>query len=265
MKISEMNWMQVEAYLAKRRPRRAAARQHRAARAPQPHRRLHPAGARRGRGGRAARRAGVPGGRYGVTPYFLAFPGSISPARRDLSRGDRRHPRQPRRARASGASSSSTAMAATQPAQSLAIEWMADHPGVPGQVPQLVERAARPGPKVQEIDPVASHASWMENFPWTRLPRRRQRRRQQKPMIDLERMRADAPQAVRSLSRRRQLRRALPAPRRGHAGDLAGRGRGDAGAARRTGGRERRTDPGLGRRRHRRHDRRRIWRAPATT
>ena len=23
--------------------------------------------------------------------------------------------------------------------------------------------------KVQEIDPVASHASWMENFPWTRL------------------------------------------------------------------------------------------------
>ena len=24
--------------------------------------------------------------------------------------------------------------------------------------------------KVQEIDAVASHASWMENFPWTRLP-----------------------------------------------------------------------------------------------
>jgi creatinine amidohydrolase len=23
--------------------------------------------------------------------------------------------------------------------------------------------------KVQAIDPVASHASWMENFPWTRL------------------------------------------------------------------------------------------------
>ena len=27
--------------------------------------------------------------------------------------------------------------------------------------------------KVQEIDPVASHASWMENFPWTRLAGRR--------------------------------------------------------------------------------------------
>ena len=23
---------------------------------------------------------------------------------------------------------------------------------------------------VQKVDPVASHASWMENFPWTRLP-----------------------------------------------------------------------------------------------
>ncbi len=23
---------------------------------------------------------------------------------------------------------------------------------------------------MQAIDPVASHASWMENFPWTRLP-----------------------------------------------------------------------------------------------
>ena len=23
---------------------------------------------------------------------------------------------------------------------------------------------------VREIDPVGSHASWMENFPWTRLP-----------------------------------------------------------------------------------------------
>lgn len=42
--------------------------------------------------------------------------------------------------------------------------------------------------KVKEIDPVASHASWMENFPWTRLadvalPNT------QKSMIDLEHMR----------------------------------------------------------------------------
>jgi creatinine amidohydrolase len=39
--------------------------------------------------------------------------------------------------------------------------------------------------KVKEIDPLASHASWMENLPWTRLanvamPTER------KPMIDIE-------------------------------------------------------------------------------
>ena len=30
-------------------------------------------------------------------------------------------------------------------------------------------RAPRTMAKVQEIDPAASHASWMENFPWTRI------------------------------------------------------------------------------------------------
>ena len=24
--------------------------------------------------------------------------------------------------------------------------------------------------KIREVDPVGSHASWMENFPWTRIP-----------------------------------------------------------------------------------------------
>ncbi len=51
--------------------------------------------------------------------------------------------------------------------------------------------------KVQETDKVASHASWMENFPWTRLegvdlPT------QQKPMIDLDRMRVMNPDEVRN-------------------------------------------------------------------
>jgi creatinine amidohydrolase len=52
--------------------------------------------------------------------------------------------------------------------------------------------------KVQEIDPVASHASWMENFPWTRLdgvpiPEG------QKPMVDFDRMRVSPPAAARTL------------------------------------------------------------------
>jgi creatinine amidohydrolase len=37
-----------------------------------------------------------------------------------------------------------------------------------------------------EIDPVASHASWLENFPWTRLPGVTQPG-EQKPMMDLAR------------------------------------------------------------------------------
>jgi creatinine amidohydrolase len=49
-----------------------------------------------------------------------------------------------------------------------------------------------------EIDPVASHASWMENFPWTRLagvtpPGSR------KPMVDLDRVRMSDPATVRAL------------------------------------------------------------------
>jgi creatinine amidohydrolase len=50
--------------------------------------------------------------------------------------------------------------------------------------------------KVQEFDQVASHASWMENFPWTRLPGLALPTRQ-KPMIDLARMRVMSPKAVR--------------------------------------------------------------------
>lgn len=40
--------------------------------------------------------------------------------------------------------------------------------------------------KVKEVDPVASHASWMENFPWTRLPGIAMPDHQ-KPMMDLAR------------------------------------------------------------------------------
>jgi creatinine amidohydrolase len=54
------------------------------------------------------------------------------------------------------------------PAGSVAIEWMAENPGHQVKIfnwwiaPRTLE-------KIREIDPVGSHASWMENFPWTRL------------------------------------------------------------------------------------------------
>ncbi|MEM8664250.1 MAG: creatininase family protein [Pseudomonadota bacterium] len=52
--------------------------------------------------------------------------------------------------------------------------------------------------KVQEIDPVASHASWMENFPWTRLANRPPDPRR-KEMVDMARMRVQSPAAVREM------------------------------------------------------------------
>ena len=61
VKIGEMNWQQVEAYLQQRRPRGPAARQHRAACAAVAVGRLDPVRAGRARSGRAARRAGLPG------------------------------------------------------------------------------------------------------------------------------------------------------------------------------------------------------------
>lgn len=52
--------------------------------------------------------------------------------------------------------------------------------------------------KVQAIDPVASHASWMENFPWTRLPNVGAPDHQ-KPMLDLGRFQQLDPGAKKAL------------------------------------------------------------------
>ncbi len=132
---------------------------------------------------------------YGLTPYFLAYPGTVSLrletyARlvRDIldslaAQGFRRilivngH-------------------GGNGPAATLATEWMADTPGTAVKFHNWWN-APQTYAKVQEIDPVASHASWMENFPWTRLadevlPEQR------KPMIDFERMRVMGPKAVRA-------------------------------------------------------------------
>jgi creatinine amidohydrolase len=51
---------------------------------------------------------------------------------------------------------------------------------------------------VDSIDPDASHASWFENFPWTRLPGV-VLPDEKKPMADISRMRDLDPQKVREL------------------------------------------------------------------
>lgn len=54
------------------------------------------------------------------------------------------------------------------PARALANEWMAANPGIQVKFHDWWN-APRIWKAVTELDPLASHASWMENFPWTRL------------------------------------------------------------------------------------------------
>ena len=58
--------------------------------------------------------------------------------------------------------------------------------------------APRTWAKVQAIDSVASHASWMENFARTRIPGVRLPRAQQ-PMVDFARLRVLDPKGAREL------------------------------------------------------------------
>ncbi len=132
---------------------------------------------------------------YGVTPYFLAYPGTVS-LRVETYISIVRDILNSLRMQGFRRIVIVNGHGGNQPAGSLAIEWMADHPDCSVKFHNWWN-ATKTLAKVQTTDPVASHASWMENFAWTRvagavLPDQR------KPMIDLERLRAMNPKAVRS-------------------------------------------------------------------
>jgi creatinine amidohydrolase len=104
---------------------------------------------------------------YGVSPYFLGFPGTVAlklgtylAVVRDILDSVARHGfRRILIVNGHGGNA---------PAGTAAVEWMEKHADVSVKfhgwwnAPETLA-------KVHEIDPVASHASWMENFPWTRL------------------------------------------------------------------------------------------------
>ncbi len=69
------------------------------------------------------------------------------------------------------------------PAHGAVLEWLVINRGVQVKWHNWWS-APQTWAHVQRIDPVASHASWMENFPWTRLGNVVQPPGQ-KPMIDL--------------------------------------------------------------------------------
>jgi len=168
MKISDMNWMQVEAYLA------------------HDDRAVLPLGSTEQHAylslsvdsilaEKMAVDAAVPARvpvfpvlAYGMTPYFGAYPGTVTLRMetyvrlvRDLldslaGSGFRRI------VLVNGHGGNS-------PVEGLVMEWMTDNPGVYVKFHNWW-RAPATWAMVHSIDPVASHASWMENFPWTRLP-----------------------------------------------------------------------------------------------
>jgi creatinine amidohydrolase len=84
-----------------------------------------------------------------------------------------------------------------QPVAAIAQEWMMDHPDARVRVHDWW-RAPLTLAAVQRIDPVASHASWMENYPWTRLADRPPIEGE-KAMVDVDRMHTLPPFEVRLL------------------------------------------------------------------
>ncbi len=104
---------------------------------------------------------------YGVSPYFLGYPGTVAlkletylAVIRDILDSVARHGfRRILLVNGHGGNS---------PAGTAAVEWMETHPDVRVKFHNWWS-APETMAKVESIDPVASHASWMENFPWTRL------------------------------------------------------------------------------------------------
>ncbi len=131
---------------------------------------------------------------YGITPYFTAFPGTISVRVQTYLAliGDildsLAHSGFKRILLVNGHGGNS-------PAQALAMEWMARRPGTCVRFHNWWN-APKTLSRIKEIDPVASHASWMENFPWTRLANVAQPD-EQKSMVDLDHLRLLPPEEVR--------------------------------------------------------------------
>jgi creatinine amidohydrolase len=194
MRISEMNWMMVEEYLKS------------------DDRALLPLGSTEQHaylslsvdsilaerlGVEAAEPLGIPVFpvlAYGITPYFRGYPGTIT-LRVETYMSiigdilDALAEQGFKRILIVNGHGGNT------PAQELIGEWMADHPGVRIKFHNWWN-APKIWAQVQAIDPVASHASWMENFPWTRLEKV-DMPREQKQMSDSEKLRRLDPKSLR--------------------------------------------------------------------
>jgi len=132
---------------------------------------------------------------YGITPYFMAYPGTVSlrtstyvEVIRDTLDSLETHGFK--RILIVNGHGGNT------PALPFITQWGTEHPAIRlrwhnwWNAPLTIA-------KVRSIDPVASHASWMEAFAWTRLAGVTMPDRQ-KPMIDTTRLARMEPREVRA-------------------------------------------------------------------
>ena len=131
---------------------------------------------------------------YGITPYFRAFPGTItlrvqtflSIVREILDAMAEQGFKRILIVNGHGGNA---------PARNLVGEWIADHPAVRVKFHDWWN-APKTWAQVTAIDPVASHASWMENFPWTRLGKIKMPS-EQKQEVDMNHLRQLDPKGLR--------------------------------------------------------------------
>jgi creatinine amidohydrolase len=132
---------------------------------------------------------------FGLAPYFQAYPGSITlrvatlcavvgDLLDSLKRGGFR-----RILIVNG-------HGGNQPAAALAQEWLMDNPDCQVRFHDWW-KAPKTFAQVRATDPVASHASWMENFPWTRLSTTPVDG--EKPMVDTDRLKTLPPFEARNM------------------------------------------------------------------
>lgn len=132
---------------------------------------------------------------YGLAPYFQAFPGSVT-LRVDTFVAVVRDVLDSLKRSGFRRIMICNGHGGNQPAAALAQEWLMDNPDCRLRFHDWW-RAPLTMAQVQATDPVASHASWMENFPWTRLPTTPAD--DSKAMVDTDRLKTLPPFEARNL------------------------------------------------------------------
>ncbi|QUJ77222.1 creatininase family protein [Sulfitobacter albidus] len=133
---------------------------------------------------------------FGLAPYFNAYPGTVSLRVETLLAVMRDVIASVRRAGFTRVLIVN-GHGGNDPVRALAQELMAEHPDMSIKFHNWWS-APRTWAAVQATDTSGSHANWMENFPWTRLPHA-PAPAGEKPPVDMTAMKARGPAAAREV------------------------------------------------------------------